>query len=448
MSRSRTSGAVAAPTPEYRHPLLAAFSLFLAAPFFTALPGPPLRRWSLRTLAFTALVMALGPEASLARRFRAARGLVHSWRLHPLALGQTYQGWGKALAPATPRLLRALTAHLRTQIPALAGQHWKLGRWVVLGVDGSKFDLPRTAALEKSFGCCGKKSCGPQAFLTTILHLTTGLPWAARIGRADSSERHHLRRLLRYLPPDALLVADAGFVGYDLWRYLIQQQVSFLIRVGANVRLLTDLGWEVRAYQGLVYLWPADARRRGDPPLVLRLIRVRDGRNREMCLVTNVLETEALSETQAVRVYRLRWGIELWFRQMKQTAGRRRLASAAAREVTVELAWLVVALAVQGMAGVQEAVRRGQDPLRLSPAALLGVWQELARQPQRRGGRRTLRRCLGPCLKDGYTRRAPKVRQPPPAKKRDHPPGLPKITPATAAQVAAAATLKACCPLS
>jgi len=306
-----------------------------------------------------------------------------------------------------------------------------------------QFDLKRTADLEDRFGCCGKKHCGPQAYLTTLLHLTTGLPWAARIGRADSDERGHLRRLLRFLPPDALLVADAGFVGYPLWQHLIQRHVRFLIRVGANVNLLTELGWEVRTYAGVVCLWPAYARQRGQAPLVLRLIRVRDGRNREMCLVTNVLEAGELSVDQAVKAYRLRWGIELWFRQMKQTAARRQLASAAPCAATLELAWLVVALALQGMLGVHEAVRRGHDPLRLSPAALLQVWRALAGQPGLRGGRRTLRRRLGPCLKDGYQRKAPKVRKPWPAKKRDHPPGVPKTTVATAAQVAAAPQLKA-----
>ena len=40
------------------------------------------------------------------------------------------------------------------------------------------------------------------------------------------------------LPPQALLVADAGFVGYDFWQALLTAGHHFVIRVGANVRLI------------------------------------------------------------------------------------------------------------------------------------------------------------------------------------------------------------------
>ena len=211
-----------------------------------------MRRWSLRTLTLLALLMALGESARLAGRFATARRLVQSWRLLPRAVGTTYQGFLKALAQVSPRLLRALAMHLRSQIPAVAGPHWKLGRWVVLGVDGSKFNLPRTASMWKSFGAAGKRGSAPQAYLTTILHLTTGLPWDARLARGDASERGHLRRMLRSLPEAALLVADAGFVGYELWSLLSQRRVHFLIRVGANVKLLRGLGYAVRVANGII----------------------------------------------------------------------------------------------------------------------------------------------------------------------------------------------------
>lgn len=45
------------------------------------------------------------------------------------------------------------------------------------------------------------------------------------------------------LPPHALLVADAGFMGYEVWQTLLAAGPHFVIRVGANVRLLRQLGW-------------------------------------------------------------------------------------------------------------------------------------------------------------------------------------------------------------
>lgn len=439
MSRSRTSGAVVAPKLKHRHPLLAAFNQFLDAGFFASLPVPVLRRWSLRTLAIVALLMSVSQAQCLAERFAQARRLVNAWRLSNRAVGRTYQGLVKTLARISPRLLRAMGHHLRPQVQALAGPLWKLGRWVVMGADGSKFNLRRTPALIKGFGLSGKKRCGPQAFLTTILHLATGMVWDARIGKAKSSERAHLRRMLKSLPPDTLLVADAGFVGYDLWR-LLSQKIHFLVRVGSNVKLLKKLGYAVRERGDLVYLWPDQNAKAGDPPLVLRLLHFHDGRQ-DMYLVTDVLDPEELTPSQAKECYRLRWGLELWHRQVKQVAGRAKLASAAPVQATVELAWLVVAMALLGMLSLQEARRRGLDPLAMSPAGVLGALRELASQPQLHGSIRTWRRRLGRCLKDTGPRKAPKCRVKWPAKRQSQPPKPPKILDATPMQIAAAARL-------
>lgn len=398
------------------------------------------RRWSLRALTLLALLMALDQAQSLAGRFASARRLVNVWRLAPQAVGATYQGLVKAMRRASPRLLRAIGAHLRQQIPVVAGQHWQVGPWVLIGADGSKFNLPRTQGLVHAFGASGKRGGGPQAYLTTLLHLSTGLPWDAWIGRGRASERAHVRRRLARLPAATLLVADAGFVGYALWAQLQQQGLHFLIRVGANVRLLVRLGYGVRAFDDLVYLWPDQDRKAGRPPLVLRRIRLHDGR-KEVCLVTNVLDPQQLDATQASRCYRLRWGIELWYRQLKQTAARRQLASHAPEQATLELAWLVVAMAVLGLMGVRDAIRRGHDPLALSPAAILGVLRVLSVRPELRGGLRTLRRSLARCVKDRYVRKAAKVRVRWAVKKREHPAGVPRITDATPTQVAAAASV-------
>lgn len=440
MSRSRKSGAIHAPKSLHRHPLLTALNLFLDVRFFAGLPAPGLRRWTLRTLLVMAIVMVLEPAEDLAGRFAAARRAVTPWRLSRRVVGKTYQGLIKALLKVAPRLLHALGPHLRSQIQGVAGPYWKMGKWVVLGVGGSKFDLPRTQAHLDHFGKAGKKRSGPQAYLTTIFHLRTGLPWDARIGRADASERGHLRRMVRHLPPDTLLVADAGFVGYDLWRFL-SAKAHFLIRVGGNVKLLSKLGYAVRERGDLVYLWPDRERRAGRPPLVLRLIRLHDGR-KEMGLITNVPDEKLLSVSQARECYRLRWGIELWHRQIKQTAGRRKLASAAPAQATVELALAVVAMTLLRMLAVQDAIGRGEDPQEISPGATLKVLRELAASPHLSGDLRTLRRRLGHCLKDNIERNVPKCRVVWPAKKREQPPGLPKIAAADRTQIAAAAELR------
>ena len=67
----------------------------------------------------------------------------------------------------------------------------------------------------------------------------------------DSSEREHLGQMIESLPKGALIAADAGFVGYEYWKEIINSGRDLLVRVGSNVRLLKKLGY-VREKRGLV----------------------------------------------------------------------------------------------------------------------------------------------------------------------------------------------------
>ena len=75
--------------------------------------------------------------------------------------------------------------------------------------------------------------------------------------------------MAKNLPDDALLVADAGFIGYEFWKSLIEENVKFLVRVGGNVRLLTELGY-AKECKGTVYLWPDYVASQSLPPLGFR----------------------------------------------------------------------------------------------------------------------------------------------------------------------------------
>jgi hypothetical protein len=53
-----------------------------------------------------------------------------------------------------------------------------------------------------------------------------------------------------------MLLADAGFHGYDLLRTLLGQGNHFLIHVGANVSLIRKLGHTTREGKDIDCLWP------------------------------------------------------------------------------------------------------------------------------------------------------------------------------------------------
>ena len=154
-------------------------------------------------------------------------------------------------------------------------------------------------------------------WLTVLWHVGSGLPWSWLAGRADGGERGHLQQMLGSLRESALITADAGFVGYDVWKTLLDPGHQLLIRVGSNVKLLKNLGY-TREREGLVYLWPDQKAQAGGPPLVLRLLTIHNGKH-PVYLVTSVLDGGQLSNAAAVNIYRCRWGIELFYRHCKQT---------------------------------------------------------------------------------------------------------------------------------
>jgi hypothetical protein len=300
---------------------------------------------------------------------------------------------------------------------------WTLYGFIVFGVDGSRVEGPRTKSHEAVNGLarnkkgrklkCNrrkkprtaahtKKANTPAMWLTLLWHVTSGLPWAWRSGPTGSSEREHWLQMLGELPLAALIAADAGFVGYEVLRTVIDSGRHVLVRVGSNVRLLKKLGW-TRESAGTVYLWPDRAAQKNEPPLVLRLVIAMGGKH-PVYLVTNVPKSR-LTDAQVIEVYRRRWGIELFCRHLKQTFQRRKLRSTSADHARVELDWSLVGLWCLALYAQVELVDHGIDPQQLSLAGALRAFRRTLRDYSHPAEpKRSLAILLRRALRDQYPR--------------------------------------------
>lgn len=351
--------------------------------------------------------------------------------------GKTYQGFMKALRRGSDRLLPRVQRYLRTAVRHTAGRRWWTRRgWVAMTVDGTKIDAPRTTANERVLGAVGKDKTHPQMLLTTIRHAGTGLAWDWRVGPVRSSEQNHLREMIDDLPREALVIADALYVGFDLLSRLHESGRSFLVRVGANVRLLRAL--ETREGKDTVYLWPA-CWRTDRPPLTLRLIRIKRG-TRMMFLVTNVMDRDRLSHEDAVFFYEMRWGAEIFFRSAKQTLERRTMRCAAPEQAMLELHGTMIGMVLLGLMSVTGIIARGKDPLGWSVAAALKTVHRAMGRPRHRAA--AVIHELGVCVKDTYQRHHPKTKRTWARKKTESPPGHPAVRRATRAERLEAQSLR------
>jgi hypothetical protein len=419
-------------TVTYGQLFVAAVRAWFPPGFFGRFPVRGGVRWTPQRLLWAGLLMGLAAEATLAERFESTgetlAGLFGGWRL-----GRTYAGFVAAWERQGAALGPAAAARLRRQQAAAAAERLLRCRWRAVAVDGSRFEVPRTRANQAALGRAGRRKAGPQLFLTVAWDLATGLPWDYRIGPGTASERGHLGALLGDLPAGALILADAGFAGYDLARAILASGRQFLIRVGGNCRLLTGLGFAAEERADTVYLWPRD--RRSQPPLALRRVVVGAGA-KAAHLLTSVADPAALTDEEAAVLYRLRWEAEVGFRSIKQTLRRRRLRSGSPGAAAVELTWALLGLWALGAVAVAAQLRRGADPLAWSVA--------LARKVVRRALRRRWRPARGPgalarelaaAVRDGYVRHGAKAARDWPRKKTEKPPGAPKVTAADGALI-------------
>ena len=366
-------------------------------------------RWTTSVLIAVAILWVWLDEPTLAGRY--GRSLKIARRLFRAVPKITYQAFIKQLGRHTTAALDLIKPLLRSRLKRSLVAQLEVAGFVLFGVDGSRCALPRTESNEARFSPASsrrqrrgkksgkgrknsrsrsrsaaarsqsakaKKADSPQLWLTTMWHAGTGLPWDWRLGPSDSSERAHLMEMLGDLPVNALVVADAGFVGYEYWKAILDGGRHFVIRVGGNVKLLKRLG-VARESEQTVYLWPDKNAKKNDPPLVLRLIVVHDGKQ-AWYLVTSVLAKSALSDRQIAQVYSARWGIELFYRNLKQTFGCRKFRSHAADNVETEAHWSLLGLWAMLLHAHIVQHRHHLPPQRMSVANVLHAYHTILRE--------------------------------------------------------------------
>jgi hypothetical protein len=388
-------------------------------------------RWSLSALIWTLLGMTFWRGDSQDERFvtaRAAFVAAHPKQRRP---GTTLAGFTQALVTIPLRVFRALVQGVRQQLDQRFVDAARIRGWLPLACDGSRLECPRTKPLQRRLGQAGKAASAPMVYLTTLVLLPLGIPWAWTWGKGTASEHDHLRRLLPTLPERSLLVGDAFFAGYELFRDILTAHASFLVRMSSRLYLYTLEAQPLERFrEGLVYYWPEDMRDQGLPPIEARLLRVR-GEKADVWLLTNLLDRQQLSHKTAAQIYRWRWKNEGLFRTYKRMLDkvklRGRTVAAVHREGEGALLGLQLLLAWAAQLTGQVGRSRGmvESPRRL----LLRVRGDLAGLLRQLGPRQfaAYQRRLEDVRSQAYARRQPKVRQVWPTKRPFKPPGPPQI---------------------
>lgn len=393
------------------------------------------RGWTPQKVLWVSLIMHWLPERTLRERFVRARQIVN--RLHPRwKLPVSYSGFVEAQL----RIMR----HIRPEVHELLRPNdlcadcWRVHGWLLFAVDGTKFECPRTEANEKNLGCAGAEKSSPQVYQTTVLHLGTGVPWDFELGPGIESERRQLDRMLNSLPDNAMLVADAGFISFNLCHALMQSGKAFVFRVAANMRLVEGLSEhcsEVRHQDGndLTCLWPKEHPDR--QPVLLRRLTVKGSTGVPMVLVTNILDPQILADYVILDIYRKRWGLEIHYRTFKQTWHYAALQSRTAETAICEQWWRFVSLWSLQRIATDALAGPGIDPLCVSGAAVRRIIRALLNDAETGTRSELFRARIRKQTRDSAPRSKPKCRRPWPRKSAHKEPKPPKLRQASTAEV-------------
>jgi hypothetical protein len=180
--------------------------------------------------------------------------------------------------------------------------------------------MPSTAKTDKEMSL-------PSLWLSAVVHLASGVPYAWLVGKGDASEQRHLQRLAWLLLACALVITDAGYRGFTLLHELREAGADFLIRLSSATTLYPLEYKSLRKFEArqVAYYWPVEAQQEEQPPVEVRVIRVRSCQKQDVWLLTSVLEESRLSVADAARDYKMWWGSESFFRTYKRTLGQLKL---------------------------------------------------------------------------------------------------------------------------
>jgi hypothetical protein len=333
-------------------------------------------RWDVHALIYVLLIMTWCCGDSLPEKFEAAKNAYAKCCPKRRRPGKTFEGFEKAMIKLPMALLRTLACSLRSRIEALFGDRLFSFGFIPLGCDGTRQECPRTEELERRLKTGSKEDSAPTIWNTSVVHLTLGIPWCWLFGPGGkSSERAHLVQMLPLLPAAALLVTDAGYVGYEVLRRLVAAKTWFLLRMSSNATFYTDGDVPLEDFrEGIVYYWPKCIQKEGLPPIRGRLIRVCSLRKKtDVWLFTNVEDPQRLSLDAASRFYRWRWENEGFFRTYKRTLGKLKMHSRTVRSVHREAEASMIAtqlLLCQGALAMRP-VSQDATPVTCSPRKVL-----------------------------------------------------------------------------
>ena len=273
-------------------------------------------------------------------------------------------------------LYRRVVAPMAT--PGTPGA-WYRG-WRVMSLDGTTLDVADTAANARAVGrpasSRGANTSGafPQLRLVGLLENGTHVISAAALGTYRAHERALATAVLPSLTGDMLVLADRGFLSFDLWRPAAATGAALVWRASAQVGLPVLERHTDGSYRSELR-WNQHCQSADRTAIAVRVVddTVTGGPQgaQPYRLVTSILDPARAPAADLAALYQERWGMETAFDELKtHLRGPRRVLRSKTPELVRQEVWglLLAHFAIRTLMhdAALGALPRARDPDTLS----------------------------------------------------------------------------------
>jgi Insertion element 4 transposase N-terminal/Transposase DDE domain len=236
----------------------------------------------------------------------------------------------KAITRARERLGAEPLRRLFVEVARPLATERTAGAWYrglrVVAIDGTTLDVPDTPANAAAFGRPathrGERTAFPQVRVLALAECGTHAILAAVLGPLAVGETTLAPSLFGRLGAGVLLLADRGFVGFDLWRAAQATGAELVWRTKTNAVLPVDRQLGDGSYLSRIYA-ARDQRARRDP-IVVRVVEYTLGKDpgrpakpAPYRLLTTILDPPAAPAAELAALYHQRWEFETTLDELK-----------------------------------------------------------------------------------------------------------------------------------
>ncbi len=282
------------------------------------------------------------------------------------------------------KLLQRLFTHVAQGIEKqVSSDHLWCGRHVKV-IDGSTVSMPDTSMNQKAYPQSSSQApgCGfPIAKIGALFSLATGAAVALVINVSNTHDIKLARQLYQFLNPGDVLLGDCAFCSYADLFFIQKHFCDAVFRLSPTRKHEIERGGRkpLKSYEAIEVWHRPKTRPKSLSPeeftslpkaLTVRVIKYyipNPGfRTKSVILATTLLDSKVYPPTEIMRLYGLRWQVELDLRHLKTTLDmdilRGKTPAIVRKEIYVHLLAYNLLRTVMWEAGKTHNV----DPLRLS----------------------------------------------------------------------------------